>query len=74
MDPAKFSFLKSPRFWQLAIVGLTAALEVYSQTNDPGKALLAALGIWLGGSVVVGTADRFGTKAVTPPDVAPPPV
>lgn len=54
----KFDFLSSPRFWQLAIVGLTAGLNEYTNSGDWTKSLLIAVGIWFGGSVAVRTIDR----------------
>ena len=53
-----FAFLKSPRFWQLALVGITAGLNDYQNSHDWAQALMVAIGIWLGGSVVVRTVDR----------------
>lgn len=62
-DPKpKFAFLQSPRFWQLALVGLATGLTVYDQTTNWITALNAAIGIWFGGSVLVGTYDRGQDK------------
>lgn len=58
----KFAFLGSPRFWKLFLIGLSAAVEAYSKTNDWKVAVFAGLSIWLGGSVAVGTIDRAGEK------------
>lgn len=55
---SKWAFLTSPRFWQLFLVGLTAGLNDYSSTSNWKHSLSVALGLWLGGSVVVRTVDR----------------
>ena len=53
-----FDFLSSPRFWQLFLVGLTTGLNVPLPGNLWVQGLSVAVGIWLGGSVVVKTVDR----------------
>ena len=58
----QFKFLQSERFWKLGLVGLMAGLEEYNRTDQWERALLIAIGIWLGGSVVVRTADRASEK------------
>ena len=68
MNIAKLGFLSSPRFWQLAIVGVTAGLNEYSNNSDWSKALVVALGIWFGGSVVVRTVDRASEPKLPPAD------
>lgn len=64
MNTSKFSFLSSPRFWQLAIVGLATGLTVYEQTGSWIMGVNAALGAWLLPSVAVGTYDRGQDKKV----------
>ena len=58
----KLDFIKSPRFWQLFLVGLVAFAEEMSRTSDYWKALAIGITIWLGGSVTVRTIDRIGDK------------
>ena len=63
---SKFAFLSSPRFWQLAIVGLTAGLNEYSNSGDWSKALAIGIGIWFGGSTLVKTVDRITEPPIKP--------
>ena len=64
MKTDKFDFLLSPRFWQLFLIGLTAGLNVPLPDNLWIKGLSVAVGIWLGGSVIVKTIDR-GTEVLS---------
>jgi hypothetical protein len=64
MKNNKFAFLSSPRFWQLCIAGIAAGIQTYEKTGNGMMAISAAVGIWLGGSVVVGTVDRNADKKV----------
>lgn len=59
----KFAFLSSPRFWQLFLIGLTTGLNVPLPDNLWVKGLSVAVGIWLGGSVVVRTVDKLKEPA-----------
>lgn len=59
---AKFDFLTSPRFWQLFLAGVAAGLNDYQAHNNWMSAVSIAIGVWLGGSVVVGTVDRTVNK------------
>lgn len=70
MNTSKFSFLSSPRFWQLALVGLATGLTFYESTGSWITALNAAVGIWFGGSVIVGTVDRAADKKVRAAEIA----
>lgn len=63
-ETSKFAFLASPRFWQLAIVGLMAGLSFALPDNVWVDAAAITIGIWFGGSVTVRTVDRFGDKKV----------
>lgn len=56
----------SPRFWQLFLVGLVAGLQVPLPSNPWVQGLSIAVGIWFGGSVVVGTVDRAAEKLAGP--------
>ena len=56
--------LNSPRFWQLAIIGLSVGLAVAFPASLLVKGLAAAVGVWFGGSVVVRTVDRASDKKV----------
>lgn len=66
----KFSFLSSPRFWQLFVAGVTVGIQVYQNTGDVLSAVAAALGSWFAGSVVVGTVDNIGNKRIIAEGVA----
>lgn len=59
---SKWDFLTSPRFWQLFLAGAMLGVQVYQNTGNWLSAVSAAIGSWLGGSVVVGTADKFSKK------------
>lgn len=58
MQKFNLDFLYSPRFWQLFLVGLTTGLNIPLPNNPWVQGLAVAVGIWLGGSVVVRTVDR----------------
>lgn len=64
------AFLHSERFWKLFLVGLIAGLNVPLPHNLWLMGATVAIGIWFGGSVIVGTVDRaserIGGKAVSP--------
>lgn len=70
MKNSKFAFLLSPRFWQLCLAGIAAGIHTYETTGNAMMALSAAIGIWLGGSVVVGTVDRTADKKVAAAEAA----
>lgn len=53
-----FGFIKSPRFWQLFLVGLAGGLIVAYPESRLVIAFATATGIWFGGSVAVRTIDR----------------
>lgn len=55
---SKFDFLYSPRFWQLALVGLVAGLNFPFPNNPWVQGLSAMIAVWFGGSVLVRTVDR----------------
>ena len=52
------SIITSPRFWQLFFIGLVAGLNIPLPGNLWIQGLSVAVGIWFGGSVIVGTTDR----------------
>lgn len=58
----KFDFLFSPRFWQLFLAGVAVGIQVFQSTQDLLSAISAAIGSWLGASVIVGTVDRNADK------------
>lgn len=55
----KFAFLFSPRFWQLALVGISVGLNFPFPNNPWVQGFSAMIGVWLGGSVVVGSVGKF---------------
>lgn len=55
---SKFAFLSSPRFWKLALTGLAVGLNFPFPGNPWVEGLSSMIGIWFGGSVLVGTVDR----------------
>lgn len=48
--------LSSVRFWQLVVVGI---LQVIVKEIPEAKNIIAAISLILGGSVVIGTADKI---------------
>ena len=64
MVNTKWAFLQSPRFWQLAIIGILAGLTFAIPNNVWVQALSVTVSVWFGGSVVVGTFDRSSDKKV----------
>lgn len=60
----KFSFLTSPVFWQLFLVGLVVGLNFPFPGNVWVQGLSAMIGVWFGGSVAVNTFNKPGEKAV----------
>lgn len=50
--------LKSSRFWQLALIGIAVGLNFPFPNNPWVQGFSAAISIWFGGSVGVGTFDR----------------
>jgi len=54
--------IRSPRFLQLFLVGVVTGLNVYHQTQDVIYGITSAIGVWLTGSVAVGTVDRNSDK------------
>ena len=54
--------IDSPRFWQLFFVGLVAGLQIPLPNNVWIQGLSVAVGVWFGGSVIVGTIDRATEK------------
>lgn len=59
-----WGFVKSPRFWQLFIVGVMAGLYFALPGNVWVQALSISMGVWFGGSVTVRTIDRASDKKV----------
>lgn len=58
------AILTSPRFWQLFLAGVAVGIQVYQSTGSLLSAISAAIGSWLGASVIVGTVDRASDKSV----------
>jgi hypothetical protein len=54
-----FRFLKSVRFWKLFIV---AAVGFAAGQGYVPQEVAGAVAVWLGGSVVVRTVDRFSDQ------------
>lgn len=52
-----FTFLKSVRFWKLFVVAVAAFLATQGVISVAVSNLIE---VWLGGSVVLGTVDKFG--------------
>lgn len=54
--------LKSRRFWQLFLIGVTTGLN-FPFPNSPWlQGLAAAIAIWFGGSVVARTVDKINEE------------
>ncbi len=68
-DP-KWAFLTSVRFWQLALAGIAAGLNIWQQSQNWVLGVTTAIGTWLGGSVVVRTIDRVSDKKVEAAEIA----
>jgi len=68
-----FSFLTSVRFWKLFFIGLTAGLNVPFPNNPWIQGLSMAVGIWFGGSVLIGTIDKAMNQIGGGPDPLPEP-
>lgn len=60
----KFSFISSPVFWQLFLVGVAVGLNFPFPNNVWVQGLSAMIGIWFGGSVTVNVLNKPAEKAV----------
>lgn len=64
MNTTKLSFLYSPVFWQLFLIGLAVGLNFPFPNNPWVQGFSAMIGVWFGGSVAVNTINKGGEKAV----------
>lgn len=60
----KFSFISSPVFWQLFLVGLVVGLNFPFPNNVWVQGLSAMIGVWFGGSVAINTFNKPAEKKV----------
>lgn len=60
----KFSFIYSPVFWQLFLVGVAVGLNFPFPNNAWVQGMSAMFGIWFGGSVGVNVVNKVGEKKV----------
>lgn len=55
------SFLQSVRFWKLVAIGVLEALVAVGAIDGAlGETIARTIELVLGGSVVIGTVDKFG--------------